>query len=138
VTLAALVLTLPMWLTVNYLGPADNAAIALTYIVSALMAGGYIAVGLAISALTRSQVSAFVLSVVIAFLFTAAGLPVVLSGVADTFGTEFADGVARLSFLTQFEAAQRGVIEWRSILFFTAFIGVWTALAALWASRTRG
>lgn len=137
VTGIALVLTLPMWITVNYLGEADNAAIALTYGMSVLMAGAYLSVGLALSALTRSQVTAFVLSVLVAFLFTSAGLPIVLSGVADIFGAPFADVIARLSFLTHFEAAQRGVLELRSVIYFAGFTALWTSLAALWAGQAR-
>ncbi|MEL7130011.1 MAG: ABC transporter permease subunit [Pseudomonadota bacterium] len=138
-TVAALTvaLTLPMWATVNYLGPTDNAAVGLAYMISLFMAGAYLSIGLAISALTRSQVTAFVISVSIAFLFTAAGLPIVLSGVTDLFGVRFADGVAQLSFLTHFEAAQRGVLEGRSVLFFTAFIMLWCMLCVLWAERAR-
>ena len=59
----ALVLTFPWWITVNILGPADNPAIALTYFVSLIMAGGYLAIGAAVSALTRSAVLAFVIGV---------------------------------------------------------------------------
>lgn len=134
---AALLLTLPMWLTVNYLGPADNAAIALAYLMSFLMAGAYLAIGAAMSALTGNQVTAFVLSVMIAFMFTAAGWPLVLSGVAGFFGTGTADAVARFSFLTHFEAAQRGVLEWRSVFYFLGFIALWASLNSLWAARTR-
>lgn len=134
----ALVLTVPMWLSVNYLGPTDNAAIALTYFMSFLMAGCYLAIGTAISALTRSQVTAFVVSVTVAFLFTVAGWPLVLSGVADTFGTGFAGHIAALSFLTHFETAQRGVLELRSVIYFLGFIGTWALLGGLWAARARG
>lgn len=68
----ALILTFPWWITVNILGPADNAAIALTYFVSLIMAGAYLAIGAAVSALTRSAVLAFVIGVLIAFILTAA------------------------------------------------------------------
>lgn len=139
-TVAALtlVLTFPMWLTVNYLGPTDNAAIALTYVMSLMMAGCYLSIGAAISALTRSQVTAFVLSVLVAFLFTAAGWPLVLSGVSDLFGTNTAESVARLSFLTHFETAQRGVFEWRSVFYFAGFVALWASFCGLWAVRGRG
>ncbi len=137
VAAGALVLTLPMWITVNYLGEADNAAIALAYGMSFLMAGAYLSVGLALSALARSQVTAFVLSVLVAFVFTSAGLPIVLSGVADLFGTGVAEAIARLSFLTHFEAAQRGVLELRSVLFFAGFTALWVSLSALWAGQAR-
>lgn len=134
---ATLLLTFPMWVTVNYLGATDNAAVALTYFVSFLMAGCYLSIGAAISSLTRSQVTAFVLSVLIAFLFTAAGWPIVLSGVSDLFGTNVAESVSRLSFLTHFETAQRGVLEWRSIFYFTGFIALWSVFCGLWAVQGR-
>lgn len=132
-----LILTVPMWLTVNYLGATDNFAIMLTYLMSFLMAGAYLAIGAALSALSKSQVTAFIISVTIAFIFTVAGWPLVLSGVADAFGAQFAEHVANLSFLTHFEAAQRGVLEWPSIIYFVTFIGTWLLLGSLWAARVR-
>ena len=132
-----LLLTFPMWITVNYLGPPDNTAIALTYLVSFLMAGAYLSIGSAISALTSSQVTAFVISVLIAFAFTAAGWPLVLSTVKALFGTGFADLVAQFSFLTQFEGAQRGVLELRAVIFFLGFTAFWAILNGLWAARQR-
>lgn len=137
VAAAALFLTLPMWFTVNYLGEADNVSIAMTYGMSVLMAGAYISVGLALSALAANQVTAFVLSVFVAFFFTAAGWPIVLSGVADAFGVRVADGLARLSFLSHFEAAQRGVLEGRAVLFFLSVIALATVLATIWAGRVK-
>ncbi len=133
----ALACTLPMWATVNYLGPADNSAIALAYAMSFLMAGGYVAIGAAASALSGNQVTAFVLGVVVAFLHTAAGWPVVLAAVAGVLGEDAAAGVARFSFLTHFEAAQRGVLELRSVLYFVSVAGVWSVLSGLWAARGR-
>jgi ABC-2 type transport system permease protein len=158
----ALVLTLPMWLTVNFLGSpsavelswldpaslfkwlgsnvfggADNVAIFVTYLMSFLMAGAYLSIGLALSAISRSQVTAFIMSVFVAFIFTAAGWPLVLSGVTDSFGIDAADSVARLSFLSHFEAAQRGVLEWRSVFYFVGFIGLSSLLCGLWVARLR-
>lgn len=133
-----LILTVPMWISVNYLGPADNSAIALTYLMSTLMAGAYLSIGAALSALSRSQVTAFVLSVTIAFVFTVTGWPLVLSGLTDIFGVSFADRLAQLSFLTHFETAQRGVLEWRSVIYFLSFTATWSILGGLWATRIRG
>jgi len=133
----ALLLTFPMWISVNVLGSPDNTAIILTYFMSFLMAGAYLSIGAAVSALTGSQVTAFVASVVVAFVFTAAGWPLVLSGVADVFGTGVAEGVARFSFLSHFEAAQRGVLELRAVLFFLSVIALFASLNVIWASRRR-
>ena len=41
----ALLLTFPIWITVNYLGDPDNGTIIAAYIGSFLMAGGFIAIG---------------------------------------------------------------------------------------------
>ena len=69
----SLILTFPIWLTVNYLGSPDNGVIFSGYIGSLLMAGGFIAIGSCISSTTQNQVIAFILSVVICFLFLLSG-----------------------------------------------------------------
>src|SRR5262249_15991481 len=74
----ALALTFPIWITVNYLGNPDNGTIFAAYLGSFLLAGGYLAIGSAMSALTSNQVIAFILGVVVCFLVTLAGFPLVL------------------------------------------------------------
>ncbi len=137
VALLTLVLTLPMWWTVNHLGTPDNAAIALGYFVSALMAGAYIAIGCALSALTGNQVMAFILGVLVAFMLTAAGLPVVSSGVVDLFGPGAGDVVAGLSMLTHFEAAQRGVLEGRAVFYLVGITAAALTMNGLWVAARR-
>jgi ABC-2 type transport system permease protein len=118
VAAVALVLTFPLWITVNLLGDPDNAAILTGYIASLLMAGAYLAIGSAMSALTQSQVVAFVLSVLVSFLLTALGLPMVLDFATPLIGGAAADAVSRFSILSHFDAAQRGVVELRSLWYF--------------------
>ena len=134
----ALVLTFPWWIAVYILGPADNAAIALTYAMSLLMAGGYLAIGAAVSALTRSAVLAFVIGVLVAFVLTAAGWPLVSGAVADILGPSAGDAIAQFSFLTHFETAQRGVLELRGLAFYFGFIALCIALNTLFVSHRRG
>src|SRR4051795_3955494 len=74
----ALALTFPVVITVNYLGNPDNGVILASYIGSLLMAGAYLAIGACISATTNNQVIAFVVSVVVCFLFTISGAPLVI------------------------------------------------------------
>src|SRR5210317_1361916 len=52
----ALSLTLPVWITVNYLGQPDNGIIVAGYIGSMLMAGAFLSIGSCVSAVTRNQV----------------------------------------------------------------------------------
>lgn len=134
----ALVLTFPWWITVNVLGAADNAAIALTYFMSLIMAGAYLAIGAAVSALTRSAVLAFVIGVLVAFILTAAGWPLVSGAVADLLGPAAGDAIAQFSFLTHFETAQRGVLEFRGLVFFFGFITLCIALNTLFVGHRRG
>ena len=73
----ALALTFPLWITVNVLGNPDNGVILSGYVGCLAVAGAYLALGSAVSALTKNQVVAFVLAVALCFLFAAAGSPVV-------------------------------------------------------------
>jgi len=57
-TAVALLGTFPLWITVNYLGAPDNTVILAGYLGSLLMAGGFLAIGACISALTKNQVIA--------------------------------------------------------------------------------
>lgn len=133
-----LLLTTPMWMSVNWLGTPDNVAIALTYAMSFLMAGGYLAIAAAMSSATANQAAAFVLSVLVGFLFTAAGLPLVLTGVAGVAGAGFAESIASFSLLAHFEAAQRGVLEARALVYYSGFIVLWLSLNAIWVSARKG
>ena len=74
----ALALTFPIWITVNYLGNPDNGIIVASYIGSWMMAGSFLAIGSCMSAITKSQVIAFVLCGFVSLLFVMAGFPLVL------------------------------------------------------------
>jgi ABC-2 type transport system permease protein len=124
----ALLLTFTIWVTVNYLGDPDNGAIAAAYIGSFLMAGGFIAIGLCISAFTRNQVIAFVITVFVCFGFLLSGFPLVLNLFSGWAPQVVVDGVASLSFLTHYRDISRGVIELRDLVYFGLVIG--TALFA--------
>jgi ABC-2 type transport system permease protein len=121
----ALALTFPMWITVNYLGNPDNTVILASYIGSFLMAGGFLAISSCISALTKSQVIAFVISVVICFLFILSGFPMVLDFFTGWAPQTLVDAVASLSFLTHFNSIQKGMIDLRDIIYFAVLIVFW-------------
>ena len=114
----ALLLTFPMWLTVAWLGDPDNGVIAASYIGSWLLAGTFLAIGSAISAATRSQVMAFVISLSVCFVFLLAGYPIVLSAIREVFSQAMVDAIAGLSFFTHFNVITRGILDMRDIAFF--------------------
>ncbi len=138
VAATALALTIPLWVSVNVLGSPDNAAIFTAYLASLLMAGAYLAIGSAMSALTPAQVVAFVLAVLISFLLTALGLPLVLDFFSGLAGGGIAEAVARFSILHHFDAAQRGVVEFRSLFYFGSLIALCLSFTALAVDARRG
>ncbi len=121
----ALLLTFPVWLTVNYLGNPDNGVIAAGYIGSWLMAGGFLAIGSCMSALTRNQVVAFILSVVVCFGFLLSGLPMVMDLFSGWAPQSLLDAVANFSFLAHFSTISRGVIDLRDLVYFALVIALW-------------
>jgi ABC-2 type transport system permease protein len=122
-TALALALTFPLWLTVNYLGRPDNGAILAAYLGSVLLAGGFLAIGSCMSALTKSQVVAFIVAVVVCFAFLLAGFPLVLDLFRAWAPAPLVDAIASLSFLTHFESIVKGVIDVRDLLYFAMLIG---------------
>jgi ABC-2 type transport system permease protein len=121
----ALMLTFPMWISVNILGDPDNGVILASYVGSLLMAGAFLAIGSCISALTKNQVIAFIIGATVCFLFTMSGLELVLNFFRLWAPNLLVDTIASLSFLTHFTAVTKGVIELRDIIYFASMIAVW-------------
>lgn len=121
----ALALTFPIWVTVNVLGDPDNGVIVAGYLGSWLMAGGFLAISACISSLTRNQVVAFIISVVVCFGFLLSGLPMVLDVFRGWLPQAVVDAVANLSFLGHFNSISRGVIDLRDLVYFALVIGFW-------------
>src|SRR3954468_12217891 len=119
----ALALTFPVWWTVNYLGHPDNGVIFSTYIGSWLMAGAYLAISCITSAMTRTQVVSFIISVVICLFLILAGFPPVINFLQQLFSASAADFVSSFSVMTHFEGFQKGVLDSRDVLFFLSVIG---------------
>ena len=114
----ALLLTFPMWITVAWLGDPDNGVIMASYIGSWLLAGSFLAIGSAVSATTRSQVMAFIVSLSVCLLFLLAGYPIVLSAIQTVFHQSTVDAIADLSFFTHFSSITRGILDLRDLAFF--------------------
>jgi ABC-2 type transport system permease protein len=114
----ALVLTFPIWYTVNYLGDPDNGAILTAYLGCFFVAGGFLAVGSFTSSLTKNQLIAFLIAVLICFLLLIAGFPLVTDWFGNWMWQWLVDGIVSLSFLAHFENILKGVLDLRDILYF--------------------
>ena len=118
----ALALTFPFWLTVQFLGDPDNGVILASYIGSWLMAGAILAMGAALSAATKNQVIAFVVTASLVFVLIAAGTPTVL-GLFQGWAPEgLIRAVAATSLFGHFTAITRGVLDLRDVFYFVSIM----------------
>ncbi len=126
----ALILTFPMWLTVNMLGQPDNGVILASYLGSFFMAGAYLAVASCISALTKNQVVAFIVAATVCFLLVMSGLELVQNVFRAWAPASLITAIGSLSFLSHFENITRGIFDLPAFVFYTSLI-----LFALFANK---
>jgi ABC-2 type transport system permease protein len=130
-TAIALAMTFPIWLSVNHLGDPDNPVILAGYIGSLLMAGAFLAIGSCMSALTKNQVIAFVITVVVCLAFILSGFPLVLDFFSGWAPQLIVKTISSFSFLTHFNAIGKGVIDLRDIIYFFSLIAFWLFATAI-------
>ena len=121
-TLIALILTMPIWITVNYLGEPDNHVILISYFGSWLMAGAFLALTSCLSALTKNQVIAFIISSISGFVLIMAGFNLVLSAVRSWSPNWLTETISSMSFLSHFSRIQMGVFDLSTLVFFVSMI----------------
>ena len=78
----------------------------------------------AVSAMTKNQVIAFVITVVICFGFLISGFPPVINFFSGWAPQAVVDAISSFSFLTHFDAISKGVIDFRDLFFFGTLIAV--------------
>lgn len=133
----ALALTFPIWVTVNYLGDPDNGVIFASYLGSFLMAGAYLAIGSCVSAMTKNQVIAFVVTAVICFLFVLSGFPLVLNFFHGWLPEVLVEAIASFSFLNRFNSISQGVIDLRDLIYFASILAFWLYMSAVVVERKK-
>jgi len=114
----ALALTFPIVVTVNWLGDPDNGVIASGYVGALLLAGAYLAIGSMTSAMTRNQVIAFIVAVVLCLVLILVGFSPVTDMLARWASPRLVEAVAGFSVLTHYDGFQRGVIDTRDLAYF--------------------
>ncbi len=127
----ALMATFTLWATVNWLGEPDNGVIAVSYFGAWAMAGTFLAMGAALSALTRNQVIAFILAALGIFVFMTAGTPVVLDAVRAFLPEAVAEAIASLSALTHFGSVSRGVLLLSDVVYWVSMTVFWLFVNAV-------
>jgi len=127
----ALLLTFPFWITVNILGEPDNGLIFAGYLASWLMAGAVLAIGAAVSALTKNQVIAFIVTAAVVFVLAVAGTPTVLGLLQGWAPNGVIRAVAGASLFGHFTAITRGVVDLRDLVYFFSIMVAFLAANAV-------
>ncbi len=134
----ALLLTFPIVISINYLGDPDNGVIVASYLGSFLLAGAFLAIGSCLSAATKNQVIAFILTVVICFLFLLSGFPMVLAFFQLFLPQFMVDVVASTSFLSHYASITKGVLDLGDVAYFAITICVWLYATVLVVEMKKG
>ncbi len=119
----ALALTFPVVVTVNLLGAPDNGQIVAGYLGSLFLSGAYLALTCMTSAMTRNQVVAFILSVVLCLFLILAGFNPVTDMLTRWASPAVVEVVAAFSVLTHYDSFQKGVVDLRDLVYFFSLIG---------------
>ncbi|MBN8646345.1 MAG: ABC transporter permease subunit [Caulobacterales bacterium] len=122
ICLIALIACIPLWISINFLGKADN-FIALGGFISCLMiASIYLVISMAISMVTKNQIIAYLISLLFGFLFLASGMPIVIN-MLDGIGFNLGNLFAQISLLDDFENMIIGQFSYSAIIKFILIIG---------------
>ena len=128
VLFAMLVLSFPIVWTINYLGDPDNGVIMSGFVATFLVALCFLAVTSVISAMTRSQLVALLVSVAICLTLWLSGLPHISEMIMNLKGGwlvfwPILKLVNALGVMPHFTELAKGVLGLRDIIFFLTFIG---------------
>ncbi|MFW5890166.1 MAG: gliding motility-associated ABC transporter permease subunit GldF [Marinilabiliaceae bacterium] len=108
-------------------GNVDTGAVWGSYIGLVLLAGAYVAIGVFTSVLTENQIVAFVLAVVLAFIF--------YSGFDALASVPFFSGVdsflVRLGIDSHYQSVSRGVVDVSDVVYFLGLIAVFLGLTKI-------
>lgn len=127
----ALVLTFPIWVTVNVLGAPDNGVILTSYLASWLLAGGFLSISTWISAATHNQVVAFTVSCTVCFALLMLGMPWLLAAITSVMPEGFLTVLRSMSILSHYQSMARGLISLVDLGYFVGLI--LTCLLGNWA-----
>ena len=120
----ALLLTLPLPITVSLLGNLDWGPVWGGYIATLFLAGAYIAIGLTVSARTDNQIVSLIVTVLICSLFYLLGSSVLTSLLGNQAGEFF----QLLGSGSRFTSITRGVIDLRDLVYYFSIIGIFLTL----------
>jgi len=129
----ALALTVGLPVSVAFMGNIDWGPVIGGYLGTLLMAAAYIAIGLFVSARTDNQLIALIGTVLLAGLFYLLGA----AGLTDFLGNRAGELLRALGTGSRFASIERGIIDLRDVLYYTALCGIFLTLNMVALDRKR-
>jgi ABC-2 type transport system permease protein len=120
----ALALTLISPIIIASFGNLDWGAVIGGYLGALFLGGAYLALGLFISSINKNQITSFIISLTLCFLFMIMGSEFILIGLP-----QFLASIMKWSSVTyHFNSISRGVIDFRDIFYYLSFIFIFLLL----------
>lgn len=129
----ALVLTLPLPISIGMLGDLDWGPVAGGYLAAMALGAAYIAIGLYVSARSDNAVVSLILTVLACGLFYLLGQPLL----TDLFSTDVARSLRLLGAGSRFESIARGVLDLRDLAFYLSVAAAFLMLSRYALERLR-
>ncbi len=129
----SLVLTLPIPVTVSFMGPLDWGPVLGGYLATFFLAAAYISIGLYVSVKSDNQIVSLIVSVLICSLFYLIGSDTLVS----FFGNRGTEILQMLGSGSRFASITRGVIDLRDLYYYLALMGVFLTLNVYGLERIR-
>ena len=120
----ALAMTLPLALTVGFIGSLDWGPVLAGYLAAALLGAAYITVGLYVSAQTDNQIVALILATFVCGALYLVGSPALV----ELFSNEIGEALRGLAAGARFESITRGVLDFRDLYYYATIAAVFLAL----------
>lgn len=115
--LISLALTLILPIVISFIGNLDWGVVLVAYFGTLLLGSAYITIGLLVSSITRNQIVAFILSVVISFALYIISQPIV----TFSLPASIVPVIDFVSFGSHYSSIIRGVIDSRDVIYYLSF-----------------
>ncbi|WP_035605214.1 ABC transporter permease [Haloferula sp. BvORR071] len=122
VWVVAILLTFPIWISVNWFGDPDNLTIICGYISAFLVACTFLSITLFVSAFTRDQVVCLIISAFICIVLTLGTFDVFTRVYARAFNPEVASAISALGPWEHFMSLARGAFRLQDAVWFFSII----------------
>lgn len=117
-------LTLPFSIFIASIRGLDLGQITMQYLGAIIIAACFVSVGLAISALFKSEIPSFLATIFLISLLLISG-----SGLFSFLPSSIGVALERISLLSHYQSISRGVLDFRDLFYFIAFILFFLAIA---------